>query len=83
MTQQILNQLVAMSNCIGRPELDSPSWARATPRPAPTPARFYVKASGHELRTITAAGFVHVAFEPRAANCWIAATSPTRRSKRA
>ena len=60
----VLDQLVALSNTLGRPELDyvilgeGNTSARAT-----TTASFWVKASGTELRTITAAGFVQVAFD--------------------
>ncbi len=81
----VLEQLVALSNALGRPELDyvilgeGNTSARAdsidrnqvSPRNlvsaevhAPPGATFWVKASGTELRTITAAGFVQVAFEP-------------------
>jgi len=60
MTNAILDQLVALSNTLGKPENDFASSARATHRRAPTGETFYVKSSGSELRTITAAGFCHV-----------------------
>jgi rhamnose utilization protein RhaD (predicted bifunctional aldolase and dehydrogenase) len=64
----VLDQLVALSNNLGRPELDyailgeGNTSARADDA-AGGPATFWVKSSGTELRTITAAGFVHVAFD--------------------
>lgn len=79
----VLDQLVALSNTLGRPELDyvilgegntsaraddanpgSANQGSANPGSATGgSASFWVKASGTELRTITAAGFVRVAFD--------------------
>ncbi len=63
MTQQILNELVAMSNRIGRPELDLAILGEGNTSARADAGTFYVKASGHELRTITEEGFVQVVFE--------------------
>ncbi len=72
----VLDQLVVLSNTLGRPELDyvilgeGNTSARADTRNqvsrrnlVSSDATFWVKASGTELRTITATGFVQVAFE--------------------
>ncbi len=72
----VLEQLVALSQTLGRPELDyvilgeGNTSARAEIKNQGSPrnlvasdATFWVKASGAELRTITAAGFVQVAFD--------------------
>ena len=64
----VLDQLIFLSNTLGRPENDyvilgeGNTSARADTA-AGGPASFWVKSSGTELRTITAAGFVHVAFD--------------------
>jgi rhamnose utilization protein RhaD (predicted bifunctional aldolase and dehydrogenase) len=64
----VLDQLVALSNALGRPELDyailgeGNTSARADDATGGS-ASFWVKTSGTELRTITAAGFVRVAFD--------------------
>jgi rhamnose utilization protein RhaD (predicted bifunctional aldolase and dehydrogenase) len=63
MTQQILNELVAMSNRIGHPELDLAILGEGNTSARADAGTFYVKASGHELRTITEQGFVHAVFE--------------------
>jgi rhamnose utilization protein RhaD (predicted bifunctional aldolase and dehydrogenase) len=63
MSQEVLNQLVEMSNWIGRPEMDCAILGEGNTSARADDQSFYVKASGYELRTITAQGFVHVAFE--------------------
>ena len=59
----VLEQLVALSNALGRPELDYVILGEGNTSARADEASFWVKASGTELRTITAAGFVHVAFD--------------------
>ena len=59
----VLNQLVALSNTLGRPELDYVILGEGNTSARASDAAFWVKASGAELRTITAAGFVQVAFD--------------------
>jgi len=64
----VLDRLVAMSNTLGRPELDyailgEGNTSAREDDAAGGPASFWVKASGTEMRTITAAGFVRVAFD--------------------
>ena len=63
MTQQILNELVAMSNRIGRPELDLAILGEGNTSARADAGTFYVKASGYELRTISAQGFEQMVFE--------------------
>ena len=59
----VLDQLVALSNSLGRPELDYVILGEGNTSARADAASFWVKASGTELRTITAAGFVQVAFD--------------------
>jgi rhamnose utilization protein RhaD (predicted bifunctional aldolase and dehydrogenase) len=59
----VLDQLVALSNTLGRPELDYVILGEGNTSARADDATFWVKASGTELRTITAAGFVQVAFD--------------------
>lgn len=59
----VLDQLVALSNTLGRPELDYVILGEGNTSARADEASFWVKASGTELRTITAAGFVRVAFD--------------------
>jgi rhamnose utilization protein RhaD (predicted bifunctional aldolase and dehydrogenase) len=59
----VLDQLVALSNTLGRPELDYVILGEGNTSARVDAASFWVKASGTELRTITAAGFVQVAFD--------------------
>ncbi len=61
--QTVLDQLVALSNTLGRPELDYVILGEGNTSARADDASFWVKASGTELRTITAAGFVQVAFD--------------------
>lgn len=59
----LLDQLVALSNTLGRPELDYVILGEGNTSARVDEASFWVKASGAELRTITPAGFVRVAFD--------------------
>ncbi len=63
MTENILDQLVTLSNTLGRPELDYVILGEGNTSARADEATFWVKASGTELRTITPAGFVRVAFD--------------------
>ena len=63
MENSTLEQLVALSNTLGRPEMDYVILGEGNTSARADDATFWVKASGTELRTITAAGFVHVAFD--------------------
>jgi rhamnose utilization protein RhaD (predicted bifunctional aldolase and dehydrogenase) len=60
----VLDQLVQMSNQLGRPELDYAILGEGNTSARADSSTFWVKASGHEMRTIAASGFVRVAFEP-------------------
>ena len=60
----ILEELVALSNELGRPELDYVILGEGNTSARADDASFYVKGSGTQLRTISGAGFVRVAFEP-------------------
>lgn len=61
--ETVLSQLVALSNTLGRPELDYVILGEGNTSARIDGDTFWVKASGTELRTITAAGFVRVSFE--------------------
>jgi rhamnose utilization protein RhaD (predicted bifunctional aldolase and dehydrogenase) len=63
MTQEILNQLIVMSNNLGRPENDYVILGEGNTSGRADDKTFYVKNSGSQLRTITAAGFVQVKFD--------------------
>lgn len=63
MDQDILAQLVTLSNHLGRPELDYVILGEGNTSARADADTFYVKSSGTELRTITAEGFVRVAFD--------------------
>ncbi len=63
MSKDILNQLVALSNYLGDPVLDYVLLGEGNTAARADDASFWVKASGYELRTISAAGFVRVAFD--------------------
>lgn len=63
MSDDILQQLVALSNHLGRPENDYVILGEGNTSARADEQTFWVKASGTELRTITAAGFVRVAFD--------------------
>lgn len=58
MADEILAQLVALSNNLGRPELDYAILGEGNTSARADTESFYVKVSGSELRSITAAGFV-------------------------
>ncbi len=58
MSDEILKQLVALSNNLGKPELDYAILGEGNTSARADAESFYVKVSGSELRSITAAGFV-------------------------
>ena len=58
-----LDQLVTLSNTLGRPELDYVILGEGNTSARADDTSFWVKSSGTELRTITASGFVQVAFD--------------------
>jgi rhamnose utilization protein RhaD (predicted bifunctional aldolase and dehydrogenase) len=64
MQDPILEQLVALSNELGRPELDYVILGEGNTSAKAGETSFYVKASGTQLRTVTASSFVQVAFAP-------------------
>lgn len=64
MQDPILDQLVALSNELGRPENDYVILGEGNTSARVDDDSFYVKGSGTQLRTITASGFVRVAFQP-------------------
>ena len=64
MQDPILEQLVALSNELGRPELDYVILGEGNTSARADDDSFYVKASGTQLRTITGDGFVRVKFAP-------------------
>jgi rhamnose utilization protein RhaD (predicted bifunctional aldolase and dehydrogenase) len=64
MSDEVLHQLVTMSNNLGRPELDYVILGEGNTSARADDSSFYVKSSGTELRTITASGFVRVGFAP-------------------
>ena len=61
MSNEILDQLVAVSNRLGDPALDYIILGEGNTAARADAEAFWVKASGYELRTITTAGFVRVA----------------------
>jgi rhamnose utilization protein RhaD (predicted bifunctional aldolase and dehydrogenase) len=63
MPPSILDQLIILSNNLGRPENDFAILGEGNTSARADAETFYVKASGSELRTITASGFVQVAFD--------------------
>lgn len=63
MSQEIMSQLVAMSNRLGDPANDFAILGEGNTSARMDADTFCVKASGTELRTITAEGFVRVRFE--------------------
>ena len=63
MPDTILDQLVAMSNNLGRPELDYAILGEGNTSAGADADTFWVKASGYEMRTIGRDGFVRVARE--------------------
>jgi rhamnose utilization protein RhaD (predicted bifunctional aldolase and dehydrogenase) len=62
-SEDILNQLVTLSNHLGDPALDCAILGEGNTSAQADAESFWVKASGYELRTITAKGFVRVAFD--------------------
>jgi rhamnose utilization protein RhaD (predicted bifunctional aldolase and dehydrogenase) len=60
MLDKALEQLVAMSNNLGRPELDYVILGEGNSSARKDDSTFWVKASGYEMRTIGADGFVEV-----------------------
>ncbi len=64
MQDPILEQVVALSNELGRPEFDYVILGEGNTSARADDTTFYVKGSGTQLRTITGAGFAHVAFKP-------------------
>ena len=63
MSEDILNQLVTLSNHLGDPALDYVILGEGNTSARADAESFWVKASGHELRTVVASGFVQVAFD--------------------
>ena len=62
-SNDILDQLVRLSNNLGQPEHDYVILGEGNTSARVDDQTFWVKASGTELRTITAGGFVQVSFE--------------------
>ena len=60
MQEDVLDQLVAMSNNLGIPELDYVILGEGNSSASADAETFWVKASGHEMRTIDRDGFVRV-----------------------
>ncbi len=63
MNSEILNQLVTLSNNLGRPECDYVILGEGNTSARADQETYWIKASGTELRTITAAGFLQVSFK--------------------
>jgi rhamnose utilization protein RhaD (predicted bifunctional aldolase and dehydrogenase) len=61
MPDSVLDRLVALSNHLGRPELDYVILGEGNTSAREDADTFWVKASGYEMRTITRDGFVRVA----------------------
>lgn len=61
--QDVLDELIALSHELGRPENDYVILGEGNTSARADEAGFWVKCSGTELRTITAHGFVRVAFD--------------------
>ena len=57
MDNEVLRQLVALSNNLGRPELDYAMMGEGNTSARADAESFYVKVSGSELRTATASSF--------------------------
>lgn len=62
-TNQILNQLITLSNNLGNPANDYVILGEGNTSAKVSEDTFWVKASGTELRTIGAEGFVQISFE--------------------
>jgi rhamnose utilization protein RhaD (predicted bifunctional aldolase and dehydrogenase) len=63
MDNEILGQLVTLSNNLGRPELDYAIMGEGNTSARNDEGSFYVKVSGSELRTATATSFVRCSME--------------------
>lgn len=63
MSQDVLSELVALSNRIGDPVNDFVILGEGNTSAKADAETFYVKASGYELRTITASGLVRCRFD--------------------
>jgi rhamnose utilization protein RhaD (predicted bifunctional aldolase and dehydrogenase) len=63
MTDDILHQLVTLSNRLGDPAMDCAILGEGNTSARADAQTFWVKTSGHELRTIKENGFVRVAFD--------------------
>jgi rhamnose utilization protein RhaD (predicted bifunctional aldolase and dehydrogenase) len=63
MPDTILSQLVELSQYLGRPESDCVILGEGNASARQDDQTFWVKASGSQMRTITADGFVRVAFD--------------------
>ena len=63
MDNKILKQLVALSNNLGRPELDYAIMGEGNTSARVDESSFYVKVSGSELRTATTSSFVRCSME--------------------
>jgi len=63
MNDTVLGQLVELSQHLGRPEMDCVILGEGNTSTRQDAQTFWVKASGAHLSTITAGGFVRVAFE--------------------
>ncbi|HXV97472.1 MAG TPA: class II aldolase/adducin family protein [Anaerolineae bacterium] len=64
MTNQLLSQLITLSNNLGQPANDYVILGEGNTSVKVDDATFWVKASGTELRTVGPEGFVQVYFEP-------------------
>jgi rhamnose utilization protein RhaD (predicted bifunctional aldolase and dehydrogenase) len=64
MTNQLLTQLITLSNNLGQPANDYVILGEGNTSVKVDDATFWVKASGTELRTVGPEGFVQVYFEP-------------------
>lgn len=63
MSEDILNQLITLSNHLGDPAHDYAILGEGNTSARADANTFWVKASGYEMRTINANGFVRVAFD--------------------
>jgi rhamnose utilization protein RhaD (predicted bifunctional aldolase and dehydrogenase) len=63
MSNDVMSQLVALSNRLGQPDWECAILGEGNTSARADEQSFFVKASGHELRTIAPQGFVQVAFE--------------------
>jgi rhamnose utilization protein RhaD (predicted bifunctional aldolase and dehydrogenase) len=63
MSDSVLDQVVELSHRLGCPEMDCTILGEGNTSGRADAETFWVKASGYELRTIEASGFVRVAFD--------------------